>query len=386
MRQTLPAFPAVALVKSLINPLGLYLHIPFCVKKCNYCDFFSTFATENSLDEYTDGLIESIKKWGGLLKNRPIDTIYLGGGTPSLLAHRLPKLISAVNENFTLLQNAEITLELNPSGNVEDLLGYAKEAGVNRLSIGAQSGDDSELKILGRTHTASDTEKTVKLARKMGFENISLDIMIGLPHSNHEKLKNNLDFILSLCPEHISAYMLKIEEKTVFYKKREELNLPCDDAQAEQYLYMCQYLEDKGYSHYEISNFAKDGKFSRHNIKYWQGIDYLGLGPSAHSALDGKRFYYNRSIPKFLNGNSPVCDGDCGGKEEFIMLRLRLKEGLNPDEFTKLFGKSLPKEFFDRCELFKKAEFLNTDNNRISLTDNGMLLSNSIISELLECL
>lgn len=380
----LPAFPAVALVKSLINPLGLYLHIPFCGKKCNYCDFFSTFATENSLDEYTDGLIESIKKWGGLLKNRPIDTIYLGGGTPSLLAHRLPKLIRAVNENFTVLQNAEITLELNPTGNVEDLLGYAKEAGVNRLSIGAQSGDDSELKILGRTHTASDTEKTVRLARKMGFENISLDIMLCLPDSNIKTLEKSLDFITSLSPEHISAYMLKIEERTVFYKR--ELNLPDDEAQADQYLYMCKYLEDNGYSHYEISNFAKDGKISRHNIKYWLGEDYLGLGPSAHSALCGKRFYYEKSIPAFLRGNTPTPDGECGTKEEYIMLSLRLKNGIDTQIYKEKFSESLPRSFFERCDLFEKAELLKTENSKIFLTNNGMLLSNSIITDLLECL
>lgn len=380
------AFPEAASVKFLTKPLGLYLHIPFCGKKCNYCDFFSTFATENSLNEYTEGLIKSINKWGGNLKNRPIDTIYLGGGTPSLLAHRLPLLLDAVRNNFNVLPNAEITLELNPTGNVEQILGYAKDAGINRLSIGAQSGIDSELKILGRTHTAGDTENTVSLARAMGFDNISLDIMLGLPDSSEESLAKSLDFITGLSPEHISAYLLKIEEKTVFYRKQRELNLPDDDAQAEQYLYMCRYLEEKGYEHYEISNFSKNGNLSRHNIKYWLGDDYLGLGPSAHSALDGKRFYYPKSICEFINGNTPVNDGDCGGKEEYIMLRLRLEEGINPKSFSEKFGENLPKEFFDRCALFAKAELIKMSETKISLTNNGMLLSNSIITELLECL
>lgn len=381
-----PAFPEAASVKFLTKPLGIYLHIPFCGKKCNYCDFFSTFATENSLDEYTEGLITSIKKWGGNLKNRPIDTIYLGGGTPSLLGHRLPRLLDAVRKNFNVLPNAEITLELNPTGNVEELLGYAKVAGINRLSIGAQSGNDSELKILGRAHTARDTENTVRLAREIGFNNISLDIMLGLPDSDKSSLTKTLDFITNLNPEHISAYLLKIEEKTVFYKKQGELNLPDDDAQAEQYLYMCRYLEEKGYEHYEISNFSKSGNFSRHNMKYWLGYDYLGLGPSAHSAVDGKRFYYNRSITEFLNENPPVNDGESGSEEEYIMLRLRLKEGLDPQNFRRKFAKVLPSSFFSKCNIFAKAGLIEYNNHRICLTNNGMLLSNSIITELLECL
>ena len=377
-------FPAVAQVKSLTNPLGLYLHIPFCAKKCNYCDFFSAFPTDNSLDEYTKGLIESIKKWGGLLKNRPIDTIYLGGGTPSLLSRRLPELLNAVKTNFSVLENAEITLELNPTGDVTELLGYAKKAGINRLSIGAQSGIDRELKTLGRTHTAKDTESTVNLARDMGFDNISLDIMLCLPDSDINSLKESLDFITELSPEHISAYMLKIEEKTVFYKR--QLNLPDDESQAEQYLFMCAYLEQKGFEHYEISNFCKKNKYSRHNIKYWLGDDYLGLGPSAHSALCGKRFYYEKSIPAFLKGNSPMPDGDFGGKEEYIMLNLRLKDGIDTQIYKEKFLETLPPSFFERCNSLEKAKLLKTENSKIFLTNNGMLLSNSIITELLECL
>lgn len=377
-------FPEAAQVKSLTNPLGLYLHIPFCAKKCNYCDFFSAFPTDNSLDEYTKGMIESIKKWGGLLKNRPIDTIYLGGGTPSLLSHRLPELLNAIKTNFRVLENAEITLELNPTGNVTELLGYAKKAGINRLSIGAQSGDDRELEVLGRTHTAKDTENTVKLARSIGFDNISLDIMLCLPDSNIKTLEKSLDFITCLSPEHISAYMLKIEERTVFYKR--QLNLPDDDAQAEQYLFMCDYLKQKGYEHYEISNFCKENKHSRHNIKYWLGDDYLGLGPSAHSALCGKRFYYEKSIPAFLKVNSPIPDGECGTKEEYIMLSLRLKDGIDTQIYKEKFSESLPHSFFERCALLEKAGLLKTQNSKIFLTDNGMLLSNSIITDLLECL
>ena len=178
-------------MKFLTNNLGVYLHIPFCEKKCKYCDFYSSFTTEELLDNYTFALTQEIKKWGGLI-NRPIDTIYLGGGTPSLLSHRLENVISSLKNSFNLLNNSEITLEVNPSGDVEKLLQYAKKSGVNRLSIGAQSGIDKELSVLGRQHTVNDTVKTVEIARSLGFFNISLDIMIGLPDSNLETLKNNL--------------------------------------------------------------------------------------------------------------------------------------------------------------------------------------------------
>lgn len=337
------------------------------------------------MDNYTNALIKSIHQWGGGLNSRPIDTIYLGGGTPSLLYHRLPNLIYEVKSAFNVAENYEITLELNPSTSSESLLEYAKKADINRLSIGAQSGIDSMLKTLGRTHSAKDTENTVATARKMGFNNISLDIMIGLPRSTSESLKYDLDFISSLSPDHISAYMLKIEENTAFFAQRDTLALPDDDAQAEQYLQMSDYFESSGYNHYEISNFAKKGKQSRHNLKYWLGDDYLGIGPAAHSMLGGKRFFYPKDLKGFINGNSPLSDGEGGGKEEYIMLRLRLKSGISPKEFKSLFGNELSAEFMEKCSIFKKAQLIDITENNISLTNKGMLLSNSIITELLEC-
>ena len=378
------AFPVAAQVKSLTNPSGIYLHIPFCEKKCKYCNFYSSFVTEELLDSYTDALIKSINQWGGKY-NRPIDTIYLGGGTPSLLGHRLPTVINSVKSSFDISANSEITLEVNPASNSIKLLEYVKLAGINRLSVGAQSGSDDELKSLGRTHTAADTQKTVEAARKMGFNNISLDIMIGLPFSTDKTLKNNLEFISALSPEHISAYILKIEEKTAFYKEQAALSLPDDDGVSEQYLAMSEFFESKGYNHYEISNFSKTGYGSRHNLKYWNGTDYLGIGPSAHSSIAGKRFYYPNDLKAFLSGNNPIDDGQSGGRQEFIMLRLRLKSGIDPNEYQALFGKALSHEFMDKCRLFEKADFLTIDDKKISLTNKGMLLSNSIITELLEC-
>ncbi len=372
-------------MKFLTNQTGLYLHIPFCEKKCNYCDFYSSFVTEDLLNEYTVALIREIKQWGGKI-NRPIDTVYFGGGTPSLLSHRLEEIVKEVKDAFTVSKFAEITLEINPKGDVSRLLKYAKKAGVNRLSIGAQSGIDSELGLLGRTHTAEDTIKTVKLARKLGFSNISLDIMLGLPSSSIKTLEESLDFITDLNPQHISAYILKLEKNTAFYKKMDSLNIPDDDSVAEQYLFMCEYLENKGYRHYEISNFCLGDNKSRHNLKYWQGVDYLGIGPSAHSALGGKRFYYKRDLKGFIAGNMPVDDGECGSAEEYIMLSLRLASGISVSELENRFGISLTHEFFNRCKAFEKAELLKTDDKKISLTNKGMLLSNSIITELLECI
>ena len=358
-------------------PLGLYLHIPFCNGKCAYCDFYSAFTNEELLDSYLTALIREIKQWGGKI-NRPIDTIYLGGGTPSLLNHRLVPLLKAVYENFKVLDNAEITLELNPADNVLEILQNAKAAGVNRISIGAQSGDDAELSLLGRRHTASDTVNAVRVARELGFNNISLDLMLGLPNSNTETFKKSLDFVLSLSPKHISAYILKIEENTRFFKKKDTLNLPDDDSICDQYLLMCDTLEKASFCHYEISNFAKNSFESRHNLKYWNCEEYLGIGPSAHSFLDGKRFYYPRDLKQFIKGNTPIPDGDGGDLEEQIMLALRLKKGIKTD--------TLSPKAIKKCEIFANNGLGVLKDNLFSLTDQGMLLSNTIISEILEVL
>ena len=358
-------------MKSLTN-LGLYLHIPFCKRKCAYCDFYSGVFSSELARTYVTALQREIKQWGGKI-NRPIDTIYFGGGTPSLLSEHLLPILNRVKENFTVLENAEITLEINPQDNIEGVLINAKKAGVNRLSIGAQSGIDSELKILGRTHSVSDTKKAVKTARDLGFSNISLDLMIGLPDSTIETLKQNLDFLIDLNPEHISAYILKIEEKTLFHKTQDALNLPNDDEICEQYLFMCGYLEKQNYNHYEISNFAKQGFESRHNLKYWNCQEYLGLGPSAHSFIDGKRFFYPRDIKAFTLGNTPTPDGDGGDKCEQIMLGLRLKDGVDANLLD-------PK----MLDLYTKNCLGKIKDGKFGLTNQGMLVSNQIISQFLE--
>ena len=377
-------FRAAAWVKFLTdNPIGLYIHIPFCTKKCAYCDFYSACVTNELTEEYVKGLCESFKNWDDKIC-RPIDTVYFGGGTPSLLGNRIVPLLRAARSSFCITDNAEITAELNPAGNSAEFLYACKCAGVNRLSIGAQSGSDDELLLLGRTHTAKDTAETVKAARDMGFKNISLDLMCGLPGSNKESLKKSLDFTVGLEPEHISVYILKIEENTLFYKNKATLTLPDDDETAEQYMYICEYLESKGYLHYEISNFCRPGYESRHNLKYWNCDEYLGIGAAAHSFIDGKRFFYPRSIKAFLNGEPPVPDGDGGDAAEYIMLRLRLSRGVDFAEYRRRFGSDLSDSFIKAAERLKSIGLVKITENAVAITDRGMPVSNSIITELLE--
>lgn len=365
-----------------LSPIGLYLHIPFCSKKCAYCDFYSSFYTKELIKDYTAALIRKIKKWGGQI-NRPIDSIYLGGGTPSLLKQDLVNVIDAVRSSFSVADNAEITLEINPDGDTENILGFAKKAGVNRISIGIQSGDDAELKVLGRTHSSSDAASAFKTARKLGFDNISVDIMLGLPNSDNMSLKQSIDYILSLNPEHISAYILKIEQNTAFYKQKDKLCLPDDDEQANQYILLCNELEKNGYCHYEISNFCKDGFESRHNIKYWRCEEYLGIGASAHSFLDSKRFYYPRDLSGFIKGNETVFDSDGGDQKEYIMLNLRLKSGINYAEYETKFKSNFSKQSIEKAKLLQKAGLIKFNQNGFALTNEGMLLSNSIINEII---
>ena len=370
-------FPVAALVKFLTNPLGLYIHIPFCEKKCNYCDFYSAFYNKDTLSVYLSALKGEISKWGGQL-HRPIDTIYIGGGTPSLLGEEIISLLDCIRQNFSILPDAEITAEANPSSSGE-FLSFAKTAGVNRLSIGVQSGCNETLKILGRTHTANDAVNTVANARQLGFDNISVDLMIALPQSNLQTLKNDIEFMLSMSPEHISSYILKIEQNTVFAKKYDILNLPDDDAAAEQYLYMCKAFEKSGYNHYEISNFAKGTHISRHNTKYWVGEDYLGIGPAAHSCLDGKRFYYPRDLGGFIKNPQTISDGESGDKAERLMLGLRLSKGV---DLHQIYGE-IPEDIKKKINLLENAGYIKANLPYISLTDSGMLISNSIIAELI---
>lgn len=389
MKQTQLLYPEAAQVTLLLNnkhlsnsPLGIYIHIPFCNKKCSYCNFYSGVVEAKRVAEYLKALIKEIKTWGGKIC-RPVNSVYIGGGTPSVLGADIALVLNAVRDSFHLLKDSEITVELNPEKDCEDFLYSAYNFGANRLSIGLQSANDDELDLLGRRHKAKDAENTVLKARKIGFKNISLDIMLGLPDSNIKKLENSLLFLKDLNPEHISAYILKLEEKTAL-SKRYDLNFPDSDEISEQYLFMCKYLESIGYSHYEISNFAKEDKESCHNLKYWQCEEYLGIGPAAHSFLDGRRFFYPADMKEFINSPKTVFDSLGGEIDEYIMLNLRLKKGLSFDNLFKLYGFTLSEDLKKFINMLESKNLAQFKNNTLFLTADGMLVSNTVITELLE--
>jgi oxygen-independent coproporphyrinogen-3 oxidase len=362
--------------------IGLYLHIPFCKSKCPYCDFYSFSDKDTQKDEYTTVLKDKILSSISTSQCKG-DTLYIGGGTPSVLgAKNLSTLVNTCNSGF-LTDDAEITVECNPYGLDEDFFKTLQDCGVNRLSFGLQSAIDNERRILGRLSNRNQVKNAVKTAQKVGFKNITLDVMLGIPEQTEKSLQETLDFCVSLDVPHISAYMLKLEENTHFYKNQSKYNFPDDDLTADLYLQMCEILENQGIMQYEISNFAKKGFESRHNLKYWHCEEYLGLGPSAHSFLDGKRFYYDRDFESFMNGNSPIDDGFGGDFTEYSILNLRLVEGLNENKVLERFGHKIPKEIYEKSQIFIDNGYMLKNENGLALTRKGFLMSNSILAEIL---
>lgn len=367
---------------SMSEAISLYIHIPFCKSKCPYCDFYSTKANESDYDKYTSVLIDKINFWSKKT-DKEVSTVYFGGGTPSVLgADRLCSVLSEIINQFSICKTAEITVEVNPdTGKILDFVKLYK-CGFNRISIGLQSAVEKEIKTLGRIHSPEDARHTVNRARAAGFKNISLDLMMGIPYQTKESLKNSIDFCNNCGVTHISSYILKIEEKTKFYQIKDSLVLPDDDEQAELYLFAVDYLNTLGYKQYEISNFAKTGFESRHNCNYWKCSEYIGIGPSAHSFYEGKRFYYGRNSEEFTE-NKIIYDGTGGNEEEFVMLSLRMRNGLCFNEFKKRYNKSLPCALISKSELYAKNGYMEVYPDRIAFTPKGFLVSNTIISDLL---
>ena len=362
---------------------GLYLHIPFCDGKCAYCDFFSRRADEAQLNMYTEKMIGSIYAWSKKV-HRMIDTVYFGGGTPSLLGHeRLTAILKSIYGAFDVAEGAEITVEVNPSSTGELDFAALREAGFNRLSIGMQSAHDNELRILGRRHSAADARHTVERAQQAGFDNISLDVMLAVPEQTTESLAATLDFCASCRVQHISAYILKIEEGTRFYTMKDRLALFSDDEQAALYEQAAEYLERLGYRQYEISNFAFDGYQSRHNLHYWHDDEYLGLGPSAHSFLDGRRFYFDRDIEGFYHDRI-LYESEGGDSEEYIMLALRLTEGLVFERYESRFGRPIGEKLKAAAKSLQTRGLCEVTEQNIRLTVKGFLVSNSVIAYLSE--
>lgn len=345
---------------NLSNKAGLYYHIPFCQNKCPYCDFFSVKYDSTLAEKYVSRMCKEIEKYNG-----SFDTIYFGGGTPSIIESRLiGKIIDKSKEQFEIDKDCEITVECNPSKNLEkDFEEYAK-FGVNRISLGMQSAVDKERFALGRRAGKAEVAKAISNAKKAGITNISLDLMLGTPKQTLDSLEGTFEFIDKMQVTHISAYMLKIEENTPFFKLQDRLALPDDDTVSQMYLKTIEELKKLGFNQYEISNFSKPSFESRHNLKYWELVPYLGIGVSAHSFYNGKRFFYDRDFNK-------TDDGYGGSDEEKIMLGLRLNKGIEKSLVTSDYSK------------FVKMGLLSETDKKIALTPQGMLVSNYIISELI---
>lgn len=362
---------------------GIYIHIPFCSKKCPYCDFYSLHFNDSLVNRYTDALLCAVKSYSG--QNIEVDTIYFGGGTPNLLgSENISKVICAIRESFSVSGKAEITIEANPESFSKQNISAFAETGINRLSMGLQSANGNELISLGRTHNLDEVEFCVEAARKAGINNISLDLMLGIEEQNEESIKNSIDFCEKCNIEHISAYLLKIEKNTPYYQMQKNMNLPDEETSAELYSFACQELKKRGFDQYEISNFAKNGAVSRHNLKYWLCEEYIGIGPSAHGFFRGERYHYERDIEGFIqNPTKIIPDGSGGSAEEAFMLALRLAHGIDLKAFCHKYNLSQNDALNRKIELFCKAGLMLYENDVISLTSDGFLVSNSIISDLI---
>ena len=375
------------------TPLGLYIHIPFCRSKCLYCDFYSVTDGETNLfDRYLEALCRHIREAGALAPNYVVDTVYFGGGTPSFFgAEALSTVLGVVRKSFQVSANAEITFEANPDSVDLKLLRRLHSEGFTRVSLGIQCDDDAILQKIGRPHTFQQAEEAVRLIRKAGFRNLSVDLMYGLPDQTLDSWRKTLVHVISLQPEHISCYGLKLEPGTHLCEYRSSYTLADDDDQADMYLAAIRILRNHGYRQYEISNFCRKGQVSRHNLKYWTGGEYLGFGPDASSDFAGQRFSMVRNVNAYIDG---ILSGGQVLREkqviptreragEYLMMRLRIASGVDPEEYEKQFllpFAPLEKAFFQAKE---RGLAIKTIDGRWHLTPEGYLLSNTLISDLL---
>ena len=374
-----------------MHSLGLYLHIPFCKAKCIYCDFYSLPHSEEKMDAYAAALRRDLIRRAPDARDHTVDTVYFGGGTPSYLgADRLCRILETVFAHYRVEKAAEITTEANPdSARDEAALRQLRSAGFNRISLGMQSACDDELRLIGRVHTHRETVEAVSAARTAGFDNLSLDLIYGLPEQTAARWRENLRAAIALQPEHLSCYGLKIEEGTPLFFKKDGLFIPDDDAQAEEYLAAVGLLEEAGYRQYEISNFARPGRASRHNLKYWTLGEYAGFGPGAYSDFGGVRYGYIRDLDRYIAGELVLAESEhipvSEREMEYIMLRLRTTEGMNIREFENRFRRR-----FDplgaRLEVYADHGLAQRTEQGWRLTPRGFLVSNQIIGELQELL
>ncbi|MFI3167557.1 MAG: radical SAM family heme chaperone HemW [Bacillota bacterium] len=367
------------------NTAGIYLHIPFCLSKCDYCDFVS-FASGNK-EEYITALCLDIKQKSEKYPNLCLDTIYLGGGTPSILsAVQVERILACVKEHFEISIGAEITIEVNPKTVDKEKLLAFKNLGINRVSVGVQSFENSELESVSRAHTGAEAKEVLSWVSEI-FPNFSIDLMLGLPTSTMKSVFHNVKTALSFSPNHISLYGLQVEEGTVLAKKVENgLQIPREDTLADMFELVENILKENGYSHYEISNFAKTGFESRHNIGYWKLKNYLGIGISAHSLVGFERFYSPSTMAEYLlavsQNNCEISEETLSKQEaqkEYVMLGLRLGDGICFADFENMFALDFQKEY--REPIAKLQAYLQITNTHIAIPEKYFYVSNQIISE-----
>lgn len=374
--------------------MELYLHMPFCVRKCAYCDFLSFPSGAKTQRMYAKRLMEDIGVMGKRYGEIPVETIFIGGGTPSVPDSGLiVEIMEHVRHAFHVADGAEISMEANPGTVTREKLTDYRKAGINRLSFGLQSANDRELKLLGRIHTWAEFLESFTLARECGFANLNIDLMSALPGQTCESWKETLSRVTDLDPEHISAYSLIIEEGTPFgerYGSEEGRKLlPDEDSEREMYHETKQFLKDCGYERYEISNYAKPGRECRHNIGYWTGVPYLGLGLGASSYLDGCRFTVNPDMKQYLE-EKPGMFTDIEKltkkdmEEEFFYVGLRMTAGVSLSEFERRFGISAKEVYPGLMETFVKEKAARFEGDRFVLTDYGLDVSNYIMAQFLQ--
>lgn len=375
------------------NTLGLYLHIPFCRSKCDYCDFYSLAGRDDRMDDYQKALLQHIAETAPHARKQVVNSVYIGGGTPTWYGEkRLLELIAVVKKRFSLSKDVEFTLEANPDSVNEKMLKRLRRAGVNRLSMGMQSSCDRELCAVHRPHTYQQVEDAVKAARNAKIKNINLDLIYGLPGQTDKTWHASVEAALSLEPEHLSCYGLTVEEGTSLAKRvAEGEKLPSDDEQAERYLWTVKRLAQAGFEQYEISNFSKTGCQSRHNLKYWMGRPYVGLGAAAHSDFGGCRYSFVRDLEGYIRG--VLGDGRLVDEmdeiprrergNEYLMLRLRTTHGIEEWEYRREYYMNFDPIAVKLSEFEQKGWAVQT-GRRWHFTPEGFLLSNRLIGELME--
>lgn len=373
--------------------LELYIHIPFCIRKCNYCDFLSFPGAEEEINRYCHALMEEIKQTGEQAENIGIRSVFIGGGTPSILkTEQMTAIMSGIRNNFSIEKNAEITIESNPGTLDEEKLACYYELGINRLSIGLQSTDDSCLRRLGRIHSFREFAKNYEQARKVGFSNINIDLMSGLPGQSLQQYEDTLNQVTALAPEHISSYSLIIEEGTPFYESDTILNqLPDEDTERKMYERTKEILAEKGYERYEISNYARAGRECIHNLGYWEQVPYLGIGLGASSFYNGARFSNERNFEKYLSAPYLAFENredyeQISQKEQMedtMIFGLRKMKGISLSAFERKFGCSVREVYGTVIDRYSNLGLLISEGDQLRLTDAGIDVSNRIFEDFL---